>query len=114
MPISEENERIVLEIIKRKMRGVAGLGVRILHAMKERFGPEAREVVREMARAHMVTPRTDAGGSEAGDREFCARLDRGWGGHRRELVMDKPDRIGNESTRCIWADIYLELGKPGQ
>ena len=28
-PISEENERILLDILKRKMKGAAGLGVRL-------------------------------------------------------------------------------------
>ena len=112
-PISEESERILLDMLKRKMKGAAGMGVRLLHAMEEHFGPEARQVVREMAHAHKPTPRPDAGEPEADLREFCARLDRGCAGsHRWERVVDEPDRIGYEFTRCMWAEIYRELGEP--
>jgi len=112
-PIGEENERILLELLKRKMKGAAGLGVRLLHAMEERFGPEAREVVREMARNRQPMPRPDAGEPEADLHAFCDRLDRGCAGsHRWERVMDEPDRVGYRFTRCMWAEVYRELGEP--
>ena len=112
-PISEENEKILLDMLKRKMKGAAGLAVRLLHAMEERFGPEAREVVREMAEHRKPTPRADVGEPETDLREFCARLDRGCAGsHRWERVIDEPDRIGYHFTRCMWAEIYRELGEP--
>jgi hypothetical protein len=82
-PISKENEEIVLDLVKRKMKGAAGLAVRLLHAMEERFGPEAREVVDDMIRNREPTPRPDAGEPEADLREFYARLDRGCVGSHR-------------------------------
>ncbi len=112
-PISEENERILLDLLKQKMKGAAGLAVQLLHAMEERFGPEAREVVRDMARNTELAPRTDAGEPETDLREFCVRLDKGCAGsHRWEKVIDEPDRIGYHFTRCMWAEIYRELGEP--
>ena len=48
-PISEENENVLLELLKQKIRVAAALSVRLLHAMEERFGPEAHRVVRDMA-----------------------------------------------------------------
>jgi len=112
-PISEENEKVLLDLLKRKMKGAAGLAVQLLRAMEERFGPEAREVVRDMAQHRRPTPRPDAGEPEADLREFCARLDEGCvGSHRWERVIDEPDRIGYHFTRCMWAEIYRELGEP--
>ena len=112
-PISKENERILLDLMKRKMKGAAGMGVRLLHAMEERFGPEAREVVADMARSLQPTPRPDAGDPGADLREFCARLDRGCvGSHQWERVDDESNCIGYEFTRCMWAEIYRELGEP--
>jgi len=112
-PIGEENEKILLDLLKRKMKGAAGLAVQLLHAMEERFGPEAREVVRDMAEHPKPTPRADAGEPEADLREFCARLDKGCAGsHRWERVIDELDRIGYHFTRCMWAEIYRELGEP--
>lgn len=112
-PISEENERILLALLKRKMKGASGMAVRLLHAMEERFGPEAREVVRDMAKNRTPTPRLDAGEPGVDLREFCARLDEGCvGSHQWERVIDEPDRIGYQFTRCMWAEIYRELGEP--
>ncbi len=112
-PISEENERLLLDLLKRKMKGSAGLGVRLLHAMEERFGPEAREVVSDMAKNLQPTPRPDTGDPESDLREFCDRLEMACvGSHQWERVIDDPDRIGYEYTRCMWAEIYRELGEP--
>jgi hypothetical protein len=112
-PISKENEEILLGLLKRKMKGAAGLAVQLLHAMEERFGPEAREVVRDMIRNREPTPRPDTGEPETDLRGFCARLDRGCvGSHRWERVIDEPDRVGYHYTRCMWAEVYRELGEP--
>ena len=112
-PISDADEEVLLELLKRKMKGGAGLAVRLLHAMEERFGPEAREVVRDLAAKNEPEPRPDAGDPETDLREFCARLDRNCvGSHRWERVVDEPDRIGYHYTRCMWAEVFCELGEP--
>ena len=112
-PISPENEAALLELIERKMKGAAGVAVRLLHAMEERFGPEARELVREMAQGREPEPRPDAGDPRADLQEFCTRLDRGCvGSHSWERVIDEPDRIGYHYTRCMWADAFRALGEP--
>ncbi len=56
-PISEENEEIILSLLKRKMKGSADVAVRLLRAMEERFGPEARDVMRQMAANPSPAPR---------------------------------------------------------
>jgi hypothetical protein len=112
-PISEENERIILDVLKRKMKGAAKLSVRLLHAMEERFGPEAREVIREMIDNHNLTPRSDAGEPEDDLHQFCENLDKACAGsHLWHRIVDEPDRIEYRYTRCMWAEIYRELGEP--
>ena len=112
-PISEENEKVLLDLLKRKMKGAGGLAVRLLYAMEERFGPEARGVVRDIAKNPTSTPRANVGEPEADLREFCTRLDKGCAGsHRWERTIDEPDHIGYHFTRCMWAEIYRELGEP--
>jgi len=112
-PISQENEKVLLDLIKQKITWPAGLAVRLLHAMEERFGPEAREVVRDMARNIKADPRPDAGEPRADLRAFCARLDKEVvGSHQWERVIDEPDRIGYHYTRCMLAEIFQELGEP--
>jgi len=112
-PISEESERIILDMLKRKMKGAAGMAVRLLRAMEERFGPEAREVVKDMIAKRQPKPRPDAGDPQKDLHDFCERLERGCvGSHKWERVIDEPDRIGYHFTRCMWAEIYRELGEP--
>ena len=112
-PISEENESVLLELLKQKIRVAAGLSVQLLHAMEERFGPEARQVVRDMAENIKPKPRTDAGEPEKDLSEFCARLDEACiGSHRWQQIINESDRIGYHYTRCMFAEIYRELGEP--
>lgn len=112
-PISEKNEKVLLDLLKRKMKGAAGLGVALLHAMEERFGPEAREVMRDIAKDRKLTSRPDAGVPEEDLNTFCAELDNACvGSHQWERVIDRPGCIGYHFTRCMWAEVYRELGEP--
>lgn len=112
-PISEENERIVNDLVKRKMKGVASLSVRLLQAMEERFGPEAREVVRDMTANQKRKPREETGSPAADLQDFCSNLDNACiGSHEWLRVVDEPDKIGYNYTRCLWAEVYRELGEP--
>ena len=110
-PISEENEKVIAELLKRKMKTAAAVGVRLLHAMEERFGPEARDVIRTLV--EQPAPRPDAGDPKADLQAFCTTLERGCAGtHRWERIINEPDRIGYHFTRCLWAEVYRELGEP--
>ena len=112
-PISEENERILLAHLKQELKTAVSQTVGLLHAMEERFGPEARQVVKEMAGNRQPKARPDAGKPESDLHKFCDRLDRACAGsHRWQRVIDEPDRIAYHFSRCIWAEIYRELGEP--
>jgi hypothetical protein len=112
-PISDANEKAVLDLLRRKMAVSLDLAVEVLHAMEERFGPEAREVVRVMAKRQEFPTRPDAGEARADLREFCAMVDgAAAGSHRWQRVIDEPDRIGYRYTRCMYAEILRELGEP--
>ena len=66
-----------------------------------------------MARGSAPAPRQDSGDPRQDLRDFCAGLDRGCvGSHSWERVIDEPDRIGYHYTRCMWAEVYRELGEP--
>ena len=112
-PISKENEEVLLALMKQKVKVAAGLSVRLLHAMEERFGPAARQVVQDMAENIKPKPRKDIGEPEADLSEFCSRLDRGCvGSHRWQRVISESGRIGYHYSRCMFAEIYRELGEP--
>jgi hypothetical protein len=112
-PISEENEKAVLDLLRRKMAVSLDLAVELLHAMEERFGPDAREVVREMARQQEFEPRPGAGDPQRDLRAFCDMADQAAAGsHRWRRVIDEPGRIGYHFTRCMYAEILRELEEP--
>jgi len=112
-PISEENEKALLDLLRRKMAVSLDLAVGLLHAMEERFGTEAREVVREMARRQEFPVRPGAGDPKSDLREFCSMVDRAAAGsHRWQRVIDEPGKIGYHYTRCMYAEILRELGEP--
>ena len=113
-PISKANEKVLLELLKRKMKLACGFAVELLHVMEERFGKEeVRQVVRSMAekseyelRANPDEPREDL-------RQFCTQLETNCvGSHRWERVFEGPDRIEYRFTRCMWAEAFRELGEP--
>jgi len=112
-PISARDEEILVEQLKAKLKVAAGVMVELLHAMERRFGPEAREVLREMAEPGEVSPRPDAGDPYQDLHQFCEALERGCvGSHRWERVADEPGRIAYRFTRCLWAEVFRELGEP--
>ncbi len=63
-PASEENEQFLLNHMKCKMKGAAGLVVRLLNTVEERFGPGARQVVRDMVGGSAPSTRKDVGDTE--------------------------------------------------
>jgi hypothetical protein len=79
-PISAANERILLELLKRKMKTAAAVGVQLLHAMEERFGPAAREVIRDIVQKQQPSPRPDVGDPASDLQAFCANLEQGCAG----------------------------------
>ena len=81
--------------------------------MEQRFGPEVREVVKEMADNRKLNPRPQPGNPESDLHEFCDQLDRACiGSHKWQRVIDEPGRVGYHFTRCMWAEIHRELGEP--
>jgi hypothetical protein len=112
-PISAENEAIILDLLKRKMTVCLDLAVDLLRAMEQRFGPEAREVIREMADDQDFDSREDVGEPEADLHRFGAMIDRmAAGSHRWKRVVEEPGRIAYSFTGCMYAEILRELEEP--
>ena len=112
-PISDANEKVLLELLKRKMKSASRVSVELLRAMEERFGPEAREVARDMISRQRPAPRQLVGRLEDDLREFTANVEKNCvGSHQWERVIDEPDRVGYFFTKCLWSEIYRELGEP--
>lgn len=112
-PISEADEEILLDLLHRKMGVLAGIAVDLLHAVEERFGPEVRKVVRDMAKGQEFPQRENTGDPEKDLHEFCDMAEKAAvGSHRWERVIDEPDRVGYRFTRCMYAEIFRDLGEP--
>ena len=111
-PISDENEEIILDLLKRKMTVSLDLAVQLLNAMEKRFGSEAREVVHQMANEQEFPPEEEIGNPEDDLSKFCTMIDHAAAGsHRWERVIEEQNRIGYQFTRCMYAEILRELGE---
>jgi hypothetical protein len=112
-PISAEDEQILVDMLKQKLKSAVKLSVHLLQAAEARFGPEARELIQDVINNRQPAPREDTGDPASDLHEFCDTLDKGCAGsHRWERVLEEPDRIGYHFTRCMWAELFRELGEP--
>lgn len=112
-PVSEKNEEFFDDLLKDKLKTAGSIAVELLHAMEAHFGPEARQVLNNMVENRQFHARQNPGMAEDDLHSFCDALDQGCvGTHRWERVVDEPDRIGYRYTRCMWAEIFGELGEP--
>ena len=112
-PISEENEKIILDLLKRKMTVSLDIAVQILQAMERRFGAEAREVVKTMIQNQEFDQRELFSDPEKDLREFCELVDSSIvGTYHCERVIDEPGKVAYKITRCMYAEIFNELGEP--
>jgi hypothetical protein len=112
-PISEADEQILLDLLKRKMMVMADIAVELLHAMESKFGPQAREVVREIIKHQEFEARQGAGKPETDLRDFCAMVDKAAvGTHAWKRPEDQPRSVGYRFTRCMYAEIFRELDEP--
>lgn len=111
--ISDESERIVEDLVKRKAKGMAARLVRVVRAFQERFGAEADEVLASLASKMRPRPAEKLGTPQEDLHAFCGRLDTGCAGsHKWTLLEDTPDCKAYSFTRCMWAEIFNELDAP--
>jgi hypothetical protein len=101
--------RIVAEICAHAM-------VSLTHALEHELGKkEGFEAARRAFMGPLVDerPRPSASGTSGSLQAYCAGLESGCAGTQEwERVEDRPDRIGYRFHRCIWAELFRELGRP--
>jgi len=111
-PISPEDEAILLDLIRSKIYKSLALAVQLLHAMEERFGPEARQVVRDMAENQHFAPREPQESAQEALHALCRDVDRLTVGSHRWEKHEEDERIQYTFTRCTYAEVFRELGEP--
>lgn len=108
-PVSAEVEEKLLEILKRKMKGAVSLQVQAVRAVEREYGPEGREALRRDMARRASSPRDT--GADNSLRAFCTALEEGCrGSHEWEKLADSDTCQAYRFTRCMWAEIYRELG----
>ena len=110
----------VREFIEKRIegdaRGWARLLVAMTKALEEELGKD--EGYRLSCRVHdkMVCGESPTPSDQSEDRSlqaFCARLEVGCiGTHEWERMEDTSDRVAYRFTRCAWAELFRELGRP--
>jgi len=109
--IPEDAEAVILEKTKAKMCMGCSMAVRILRALEAHYGTEAKEVAHEAFGAREPRPAHELGSPEKDLHDYLERLEQACAGsHEWEKIVDEPDRVEYRFTRCMWAEIFRELG----
>jgi len=112
--IDEEVEAVILRIIRAKMMNSCRLLVRAVRALEKEFGADrVHKVVREAL--HKVAPRgsDEVGAPEEDLARYLGRLEEACAGtHEWERTGERPGEVRYRFTRCMWAEVFRELGAP--
>ena len=113
-PLDEQSEEILNDLLKRKVTSAAGLAVDLLHAMEERFGPEAREVVRDMTqrrrfRRALPIPAKQRSPCVASATTLIRRVSVRTAGNER---LTSRSASGISTLAAYRAEVFRELGEP--
>jgi hypothetical protein len=109
--IPDDVEAVILEKTQAKMRMGCSMAVRILRALEAHYGAEAKEVAHNVFGVSRPRPPQELGAPEKDLHDYLDRLEQACAGsHEWEKVVEEPDRIEYRFTRCMWAEIFSELG----
>ena len=110
-PVSPEVADAFRDLVKGKLKGCASMLVTVVRALEAKYGPEVMRVAGEaISASRKPRPADQLKSPEEDLADFCAGLERGCWCHGWEKVVDTPTRQGYRFTRCLWADIFRELG----
>ena len=112
-PVPKAIEKAFLEKLRSKMLAGAAMLVTAVRAIRETYGEEGVETIRRAFRERAVqigrerARKTDAPSLRA----FCSGLEAGCAGtHEWVKVEDTDIRQAYRFTRCMWAEVFRELG----
>lgn len=111
--INKDTEEIILKKIKDKMTSGAALYVSTLRWIEEKYGKETIEEIRKYQLKRSID-RWKQNRTEFKDNSintFCKYMERSCAGtHEWTKTIDEKDRKKYCYTKCIWAEIFRELG----
>lgn len=99
--------------IKSKMISGVSLYVSTLRWIEEKFGREIIEEIHEyqIARTVVIWKEKKGEFKERSLSAFCEYMEDSCSGtHEWEKIIDKKDRKSYRFTRCLWAEVFRELG----
>ena len=110
--VGEAVEKAILDKIRKKMLSACGMFVKVVRALEAEFG---REDVHRAARGALhqraLRPSEEQRPAEEDLRTYLAGLEKSCAGtHEWRRVSEKPDDVAYEFTRCMWAEVFRELG----
>ncbi|MHB1296014.1 MAG: L-2-amino-thiazoline-4-carboxylic acid hydrolase [Anaerolineae bacterium] len=116
-PVDPETEQAFAQVLREKVSGAVGLFVTAMRTLEALQGPDAVQAVRERmvngAGESDDAHRADAELPERSLRAFCANLETAClGSHEWVKLEDSDTRQAYRFTRCLWAEVFRELGAP--
>jgi len=112
-PVSEAVEKVFLAKLYAKMLTSATQLVKAVRAIQAKYGDEGVEIIHQAFREHSVERgRKMARQADATTlKAFCSALEAGCtGSHEWLKLEDTAKRQSYRFTRCMWAEIFNELG----
>ena len=112
-PVSEAVEKAFLAKLYSKMLTSATPLVKAVRAIQAKYGDEGVEVIHQAFKEHAAERgRKMAREAKAGTlKAYCSALEAGCTGGNEWLKLEDTDkRQAYRFTRCIWAEIFNELG----
>ena len=112
-PVPEAVEKAFLEKLRSKMLNSAVPLVKAVRAIKAKYGDEGVETIHKVFKEHAIERgRKMTRGAESNTlKAFCSALETGCTGSHEWIKLEDTDkRQSYRFTRCLWAEIFNELG----
>ncbi len=111
--LEPDTEDAIQELLRRKVTETASLYVEAVRAAEEAYGPEAKEIIRQRLLERTVRSSRTRGEAAADNSlcVFCYALEAACrGSHEWAKLEDSDSRQAYRFTRCLWAEVFRELG----
>jgi len=112
-PVSDVIEKAFLEKLQSKMLSGAAMLVTAVRTIREKYGDECVETIRQAfkERAVQIGREKAQNMNDHSLRAFCSALEASCAGTHEWIKLEDTDvRQAYRFTRCMWADVFRELG----
>ena len=95
-----------------KIKIACSVMTRVVRALEQRYGAEVLEVARKAILESAPRDPSEIGAPGEDLHVYLKDLEKACAAtHEWERVVDEPDRVEYRFSRCMWAEVFRELGQ---